>query len=262
MVVAPREHRRRRGRPSTRTTPPSGSRPRPTPSRGSVRSGETWPPRGRCRHTLRERATGLRADVPARLTPGTRGRASARRSSAPCPRASSRGSTCAAASASVSGSTGRATSTSWPRWTTDRPRRTSRGCARPRGRRRGVPGRHASTAATCSSDDLAGDPRACPDVPCILNGASSRSVPVHDGVVCVARARVARQSPSSVLPHDELGIWTSQDDAARFTRGNLDTYWRRNAEALGRRWRPRAVRASGGACSGACSASRACTTSS
>ena len=80
--------------------------------------------------------------------------------------------------------------------------------------------------------DLAGDPRACPDVPCILNGAFAVG-PVHDAVV--AWHELAWQGVTVVGPaHDGLGIWTSQELLLDFTRGNLDTYWRSTAEALGK----------------------------
>lgn len=50
----------------------------------------------------------------------------------------------------------------------------------------------------------------CPDVPCVLHHLFEEEQQVHD----------------------RLGIWTSQDELLAFTRGNLETYWRHNAEAL------------------------------
>jgi hypothetical protein len=79
--------------------------------------------------------------------------------------------------------------------------------------------------------DLAGDPASGPDVPCVLGHLFEAESPVHDGVVAwheLARHGLTVTGP----PVEELGIWTSQDRLLEFTRGNLDGYWRANAEAL------------------------------
>ncbi len=87
-----------------------------------------------------------------------------------------------------------------------------------------------STAATCCVDDLAADPRACPDVPRILDRTFTVG-PVPDHVVAwheLARHGVTVTGPA----HTALGIWTSQDVLLDFTRDNLDTYWRSTATGL------------------------------
>lgn len=80
-------------------------------------------------------------------------------------------------------------------------------------------------------DDLRTDPRDCPDVPSVLHHLFEPEQRVHDGVVCwheLARHGITVTG----TPHQELGIWTDQDALLDFTRGNLNTYWRHNAEAL------------------------------
>jgi len=79
--------------------------------------------------------------------------------------------------------------------------------------------------------DLARPAGVCPDVPCVLHHIFEEEQTVHDGVVCwheLARHGVTVAG----VPHQELGLWTSQEALLAFTRGNLDTYWRGNAEAL------------------------------
>ncbi len=79
--------------------------------------------------------------------------------------------------------------------------------------------------------DLARPATDCPDVPCVLHHLFEEEQTVHDGVVCwheLARHGVTVTG----VPVEELGIWTSQDALVAFTRDNLDTYWRANAEAL------------------------------
>lgn len=80
-------------------------------------------------------------------------------------------------------------------------------------------------------EDLRRDPATCPDVPTVLHHLFEAEQEVHDAVVCwheLARHGVTVAGP----PHQELGIWTSQDDLVAFTRRNLDTYWRASADAL------------------------------
>lgn len=82
-------------------------------------------------------------------------------------------------------------------------------------------------------EDLRGDARDCPDVPCVLHHLFEPEQRVHDGVVCwheLARHGITVTG----TPHAELGVWTDQAALLEFTRGNLDTYWRHNAEALAR----------------------------
>lgn len=79
--------------------------------------------------------------------------------------------------------------------------------------------------------DLAADPSSCPDVPTVLARLFEPENAVHDGVVAwheLARHGVRVAGP----PIEDLGMWTSTDALLAFTRGNLDTYWRHNAEAL------------------------------
>lgn len=81
------------------------------------------------------------------------------------------------------------------------------------------------------AEDLTRPATECPDVPCVLHHLFEEEQKVHDGVVCwheLARHGITVTG----RPHRELGIWTSQDALLAFTRGNLDTYWRLNAEAL------------------------------
>ena len=63
VVVAARGRRRRGGRAVRATSPTSGSPPRPTPSRGSARSGPTSPRRASRGDPVRGRPVGLRPDV-------------------------------------------------------------------------------------------------------------------------------------------------------------------------------------------------------
>ncbi|RHW26156.1 DUF4111 domain-containing protein [Nocardioides immobilis] len=77
--------------------------------------------------------------------------------------------------------------------------------------------------------DLAGDPRACPDVPTILGGYFSEGV--LDPVIAwheLARSGITVHGP----PLADLAVWTSPDVLRDHTLDNLDTYWRANAEAL------------------------------
>ncbi|GEP37177.1 hypothetical protein NPS01_08400 [Nocardioides psychrotolerans] len=79
--------------------------------------------------------------------------------------------------------------------------------------------------------DLASDARGCPDVPTVLGRLFEPEGVVHDGVVAwheLAWHGVRIAGPSL----GELGVWTSAQALRDFTRANLDTYWRDNAEAL------------------------------
>ena len=79
--------------------------------------------------------------------------------------------------------------------------------------------------------DLALDPRTIPDVPCVMHQRFEDESPVHDSVV--AWHELARHGITVAgAPIADLAIWTSDEALTRFTRDNLDTYWRRNAEAL------------------------------
>ena len=78
--------------------------------------------------------------------------------------------------------------------------------------------------------DLAADPVECPEVPWILARRFTEQAP---GDVMVAWHELAWHGVTvSGPPIGSLGIWTSQERLLEFTRTNLDTYWRDNAEAL------------------------------
>jgi hypothetical protein len=80
-------------------------------------------------------------------------------------------------------------------------------------------------------DDLRADPRTRPDVPAVLHHLFEEETPVHDGVV--AWHELARHGVTVAGPDlRDLGVWTDREALVDFTRGNLDTYWRGNAEAL------------------------------
>jgi Domain of unknown function (DUF4111) len=79
--------------------------------------------------------------------------------------------------------------------------------------------------------DLTADPEKCPDVPCILHRHFEREArydisPVTWHELAWHGVTVAGQ------PHESIGIWTDKKRLLDFTRGNLDSYWRGNAEAL------------------------------
>lgn len=83
------------------------------------------------------------------------------------------------------------------------------------------------------ADDLRADARDCPDVPCVLHHLFEEEQRVHDGVVCWHELAWHGVTYAGT-PHQDLGIWTSREALLEFTRDNLDTYWRDNAEALAR----------------------------
>ncbi len=81
------------------------------------------------------------------------------------------------------------------------------------------------------ASDLAADPARCPDVPTVLGRLFEPADAVHDGVV--AWHELAWHGLGVVGPPlADLRVWTSKARLRDFTRSNLDTYWRANAEAL------------------------------
>lgn len=79
--------------------------------------------------------------------------------------------------------------------------------------------------------DLAADPARCPEVPTVLGRYFEPEGVVHDAVVAwheLAWHGVHVAGP----PIADLHVWTSASALRAFTRRNLDTYWRGNAEAL------------------------------
>jgi hypothetical protein len=78
--------------------------------------------------------------------------------------------------------------------------------------------------------DLARDPAECPDVPTVLHhhfeaeGRGDAEITWHE----LAWHGVTVTGP----PISALNVWTDQERLLDFTRGNLDGYWRDNAEAL------------------------------
>ncbi len=81
------------------------------------------------------------------------------------------------------------------------------------------------------ASDLAADPEQCPDVPCVLHAHFDEAARYDLSPVLwheLARSGVTVRGPAI----GELGVWTSAERLVAFTRGNLDTYWRTNAEAL------------------------------
>ena len=82
--------------------------------------------------------------------------------------------------------------------------------------------------------DLTGDPEECPDVPCILHRHFEAEA--RYDISPVTWHELARHGITVAgEPHESLGIWTDDDRLLDFTRDNLDTYWRGNAEALAAR---------------------------
>ena len=81
------------------------------------------------------------------------------------------------------------------------------------------------------ASDLARDPEDCPDVPCVLHRKFAAEARYDVSPVMwheLAWHGVTVSGP----PLAGLDVWTSPEALAAFTRGNLDTYWRSNAEAL------------------------------
>jgi hypothetical protein len=79
--------------------------------------------------------------------------------------------------------------------------------------------------------DLAEDPATLPDVPVVLGRHFDPEATLHEAMVVwheLARHGVTVSGP----PLESVPIWTSQPRLLDFTRDNLDTYWRGNAEAL------------------------------
>lgn len=81
------------------------------------------------------------------------------------------------------------------------------------------------------ASDLAADPRDCPDVPSVLAHLFEPETAVHDATI-VWHELALNGITVSGPPLETLGIRTSPRALEEFTRNNLDTYWRHNAEAL------------------------------
>lgn len=78
--------------------------------------------------------------------------------------------------------------------------------------------------------DLAADPADCPEGPVILHGHFEEHGRLDPEIAWheLALNGLTLSGP----PLETLGIWTSYQALEEFTRNNLDTYWRRSAEAL------------------------------
>jgi hypothetical protein len=85
------------------------------------------------------------------------------------------------------------------------------------------------------ASDLARDPRTLPPVPeamftgafeMIAGAGTGRLVTWHE----LARSGITVLGPDV----STLGVWTDEQALREYTIGNLDTYWRRNAEGLAR----------------------------
>ncbi|HEU4812015.1 MAG TPA: aminoglycoside adenylyltransferase domain-containing protein [Nocardioides sp.] len=81
------------------------------------------------------------------------------------------------------------------------------------------------------ASDLAVDPRGCPDVPCVLGRLFEAETAVHDATIAWHELALNGLTVTGP-PLETLGVWTSPEALEEFTRNNLDTYWRANAEAL------------------------------
>ncbi|MFF0270882.1 aminoglycoside adenylyltransferase domain-containing protein [Kribbella sp. NPDC004536] len=83
------------------------------------------------------------------------------------------------------------------------------------------------------ADDLACDPRTLPETPEVIN---SGELLVHTSAMWMvlwhelARGGITIRGPEL----STLKIWTDEQALREYTVGNLDTYWRRNAEGLTR----------------------------
>lgn len=79
--------------------------------------------------------------------------------------------------------------------------------------------------------DLAADPEQCPDVPCVLHGQFDERA--RNDINPVTWHELAYRGITVRGPAiGDLDVWTSAERLTAFTRGNLDSYWRANAERL------------------------------
>ena len=81
------------------------------------------------------------------------------------------------------------------------------------------------------AEDLMADPDECPDVPCILH--RHFELEARYDISPVTWHELAWHGVTFAgRPLESLGIWTDRERLLDFTRANLDSYWRGNAEAL------------------------------
>jgi hypothetical protein len=82
--------------------------------------------------------------------------------------------------------------------------------------------------------DLTVDPDECPDVPCVLHGFFEDEA--REDLNPVGWHELAERGITVRGPAVEgIGVWTDAERVRSFTRENLDTYWRSNAELLAAR---------------------------
>lgn len=82
-------------------------------------------------------------------------------------------------------------------------------------------------------EDLARSPYSCPDLPCTQGGLFHEDARLDVHPVTwheLARHGVTVRGPGL----DEVDVWTDEATLRSYTRENLATYWRREAEALAR----------------------------
>ena len=82
-------------------------------------------------------------------------------------------------------------------------------------------------------EDLAGSPYACPDLPCTQAGLFHEEARLDVHPVTwheLARHGVTVRGPAP----EEVGLWTDDAELRRYTRDNLGSYWREQADALAR----------------------------